>query len=225
MTTEAVARYSSSEELANAITHGLGIVLSIAALAILTGFASAYGEARHVIGVSVFGASLVLLYTASTLYHSIPSPRAKEVLRALDHSFIFVLIAGTYTPFCLVTLQGVWGWGLFAFVWSLAVIGIICRLWLGRKSGTASVIVYLLMGWSIVPAFKPLMASISSLGLWLMVAGGIAYTGGVVFYVWRKLTYHHAIWHLFVLAGSMLHFFAILLAVVPGARETLAALC
>lgn len=225
MSTATTARYSPGEELANAITHGLGIILSIVGLAVLTGFAAAYGETRHVVGVSVFGAALVLLYTASTLYHSIPSPKAKEILRALDHSFIFILIAGTYTPFCLVTLQGVWGWGLFAFVWTLAIIGIICRLWLGRKSGTVSIIVYLLMGWCIVPAFNTLVESIEPIGLWLMVAGGIAYTGGVVFYLWRKLPYHHAIWHLFVLAGSVLHFLAVLFAVVPDGGAQLLALC
>lgn len=225
MTAVTASRYSFGEELANAITHGLGILLSIIGLAVLTGFAAAYGDARHVVGVSVFGASLVLLYTSSTLYHSIPAPRAKEVLRALDHSFIFILIAGTYTPFCLVTLQGAWGWGLFAFVWSLAIIGIICRLWLGRKSGYVSVAVYLLMGWSVVPAFDTLVQNITPTGLWLMVAGGIAYTGGVVFYLWRKLPYHHAIWHVFVLAGSVLHFFAVLFGVLPDAGARLLELC
>jgi len=225
MTATAVTRYSPGEELANSITHGLGALLAIVGLAVLTGFAGAYGDVRHVIGVSVFGAAMVLLYTASTLYHSIPSPRVNGVLRALDHSAIFLLIAGTYTPFCLVTLAGPSGWGLFAFVWTLAVVGIVCRVWLGRKSGVVSLIVYLLMGWSVVAVFRPLVDNIEPIGLWLLVAGGLAYTGGVVFYLWHKLPYHHAIWHLFVLAGSGLHFMAILLAVVPNAGATLAALC
>lgn len=212
------ARYSYREEIAHSIIHGVGIVLAIAALAILTGLSVLRGGPLHVVGCAIYGTTLILLYSASTLYHSIPIPHVKEVLRTLDHSAIFLLIAGTYTPFCLVTLEGVWGWSMFAAVWSLAVIGILLRVLRGRKSAKASVFVYILMGWLILVAFKPLLAHMSSAGMTYLVLGGLTYTLGVIFYVWRSLPYHHAIWHLFVLGGSIFHFFAILQSVIPTAR-------
>lgn len=210
-----IGRYSIAEELANSISHGLGIVLAIVGLAVLVGFAAAYGSAKHIVGVSVFGLSMILLYTASTLYHSVTNVKAKEVLRTLDHSAIYLLIAGTYTPFCLVNLEGVWGWSVFAAIWTLALVGIVSRVWLGRKSSKVSVAIYLLMGWFIVIAFKPLMESISSLGLILLISGGVCYSAGVLFYVWRRLPFHHAIWHIFVLGGTVLHFFAVLFSTIP----------
>lgn len=208
-------RYSIGEEIANSVTHGVGIILSVMGLGILTAFASVFGTARHIVAVSIFGMSLFLLYTSSTLYHSIPLPKVKQILRLIDHSAIFLLIAGTYTPFTLITLQGSWGWTLFGIVWGIAVFGIVFQNSLIKRFPIISVVLYLAMGWVVIIAIKPLMASISPNGLLLLFAGGLSYTLGVVFYAWHKLPYHHAIWHLFVLAGSTCHYFAILLYVIP----------
>ena len=210
-----IARYTPAEELANSVIHGVGVIAAIVALAVLVGWSSATGSAIHIVGVSIFGATLILMYAASTLYHSITHPRAKEVLRAFDHSAIYLLIAGTYTPFCLVNLQGVWGWSIFAAIWTLAVIGVLLRVFVGRKSNKVSALLYIAMGWLIVIAFKPLLASINAQGMLFLMLGGVTYTGGVVFYVWRSLPFHHAIWHVFVLGGSVFHFFAILFGTVP----------
>jgi hemolysin III len=220
MTTEhPPSRYTMGEEIANSVIHGVGVVLSIAGLGVLTAFASLRGDAWHIVGCSIFGAALILLYTTSTLYHSIPLPRVKAVLRALDHSAIFILIAGTYTPFLLVNLRGPWGWSLFGVIWGLALIGIVLRIVRGRRSTLVSVALYIGMGWAVVVAAKPMLNSVAPGGLWLLLLGGLAYTLGVVFYVWKRLPYHHAIWHVFVLAGSILHFFAILFYVIPLAES------
>ena len=208
-------RYTLGEEIANSIIHGVGAVLGIAGLGVLTAFASLHGDAWHIVGCSIFGAALILLYTTSTLYHSIPLPRVKAVLRTLDHSAIFILIAGTYTPFLLVNLRGPWGWSLFGVIWGLALIGIVLRIVRGRRSTLVSVALYVGMGWAVVIAAKPMLTSVAPGGLWLLLLGGLAYTLGVIFYVWKRLPYHHAIWHVFVLAGSVLHFFAILFYVIP----------
>lgn len=209
------SRYTLGEEIANSVIHGVGIVLGIAGLGVLTAFASLYGDAWHIVGCSVFGAALILLYTASTLYHSIPLPRVKAVLRTLDHSAIFVLIAGTYTPFLLVNLRGPWGWSLFGVIWGLALVGIVLRIVRGRRSPLLSVGLYVGMGWAVVAAIEPMLNSVAPGGLLLLLLGGLAYTLGIVFYAWKRLPYHHAIWHVFVLAGSILHFFAILFYVIP----------
>jgi hemolysin III len=210
--------YSLGEELAHAITHGLGVVLAIVGLCILVTRAALYGEARHIVACSVFGATLILMYTASTLYHSIPLPRAKRVLRVIDHSLIFFLIAGTYTPFTLVTLHGdPWGMGLFLFTWGLAFVGVGLKIFTTGRFEKISLAVYLLMGWCAVVAVKPLFRALEPGGLILMAAGGLSYSGGVAFYTWERLRYHHAIWHLFVLGGSVLHFFAVYFYVVPAA--------
>ncbi len=206
--------YSRGEELANSITHGTGIVLGIAGLAVLTAFASVYGEARHIVAVSIFGTAMIVMYTASTLYHSITHPRAKQALRVFDHAAIFLLIAGTYTPFTLVTLHGALGWALFGIVWALAVLGIVLQIVSLERWAFLSLILYLGMGWAVVFALKPLLHSLPPGGVTLLVLGGLAYTIGVVFYV-RRRPYFHAIWHGFVLAGSIFHFFAILLYVIP----------
>ena len=220
MTTEhPPSRYTLGEEIANSVIHGVGVVLSIAGLGVLTAFASLRGDAWHIVGCSIFGAALILLYTTSTLYHSIPLPRVKAVLRALDHSAIFILIAGTYTPFLLVNLRGPWGWSLFGVIWGLALVGIVLRIVRGRRSTLVSVALYIGMGWAVVVAAKPMLNSVAPGGLWLLLLGGLAYTLGVVFYVWKRLPYHHAIWHVFVLAGSILHFFAILFYVIPLAES------
>lgn len=216
MTTEyPPSDYTPGEEIANSIIHGVGLVLAIAGLGVLTAFASLYGDTWHIVSCSIFGASLILLYTTSTLYHSIPLPRIKPLLRTLDHAAIFILIAGTYTPFLLVSLRGPWGWTLFALIWGMALIGVALRIGPGRHSRWLSLGLYLGMGWAIVVAVKPLLNSVAPGGLMLLLAGGLAYTVGVVFYVWHRLPYHHAIWHGFVLTGSTLHYFAILLYVIP----------
>ena len=204
------------EEIANSVTHGVGALLAVAGVTVLVTLAARRGTAWHVVACSVFGATLVLLYLASTLYHAIPFPRAKRVFRVLDHGGILFLIAGTYTPFTLVTLRGPWGWSLFGIVWGLAVLGIMLDLFMPRRR-TLAVALYLVMGWAVVVALRPLVGAMATGGVVLLVVGGVAYTAGVAFYVWRRLPYHHALWHGFVLAGSAAHFFAVLLYVVPRA--------
>ncbi len=208
--------YSVREEIAHSATHGLGIVLSLAGLVALVTTASRTGDTWDVVASAVYGVTLVLLYLTSTLYHSIPHPPAKRVLRILDHSAIYLLIAGTYTPFTLVLLRGPWGWTLFGLVWGLAILGITLKVAAMGRFRRLSLVLYIGMGWLVVIALGPLTAALARGGMVLLVLGGLAYTSGVLFYVWRRLPYHHAVWHAFVLAGSVLHFFAILLYVVPG---------
>ena len=208
-------RYSLGEEIASSVIHGLGILFSIVGLGVLTACATEFGNGWHIVSVSIFGGSMIVMYTASTLYHSIQVPRAKAVMRVLDHSSIFLLIAGTYTPFTLVSLHGPWGWSLFTVIWGLAIGGIIVEVSPLRRWRVLLVGLYVGMGWAIVVAANPLMANVASGGLKLLVAGGLCYTLGIIFYVWRKLRFNHAIWHLFVLAGTALHFFAVLFYVIP----------
>lgn len=211
------ASYTVGEEIANAVTHGVAAILSIAGLAILVGFAAAFsGSALVVTAVSIFGASMVLLYTSSTLYHSIPYGRAKKVLQVLDHSMIYVLIAGSYTPFCLITLNGWLGFTLCSAVWVIAFVGISLQKFLLKRSDWINCALYLLMGWCVILVMKPLYQALPAGGLWLLASGGLAYTVGVIFYVWEKLPYSHAIWHVFVFAGTLLQYLAVLLYVIPG---------
>lgn len=210
-------RYTFGDELASSIVHGIGIVLSIGGLAALVALSARHGEAREVIASAVYGATLVLLYTASTLYHAVPVARAKPVLRTLDHIAIYLLIAGTYTPFTLIALPGRWGWSLFVAVWTLAALGSALEFGALKRYRKLSVLLYIGMGWIGMVAFKPLMAHLQTGGMVLLVAGGLAYTLGVPFYLWRRLPYHHSVWHGFVLAGSVLHYLAVLLYVIPGA--------
>ena len=219
MTTEHAksAAYSLAEEIANSLTHGLGALASIVGLVVLVATAVLHGNATHVTAVSIYGGSLVLLYTASTLYHSIPIPAAKKVLKVLDHSAIYVLIAGTYTPFALVSLEGPARWTLFTTIWVLAAAGILFKLFFTGRLEKLSVAIYLAMGWCVVAFADPVLAAVPTQALWLMLAGGLAYSGGVVFYLWERLRFNHAIWHLFVMSGSLLHFFAVLWFVLPPA--------
>ena len=210
-----VPRYSPEEELANSITHGVGAVLAIGALVVLTAFATLFGNVWHIVSCIIFGVTLIMLYTASTLYHSIQLPEAKVVLRVLDRAAIFLLIAGTYTPFVLVDIRGPWGWAIFGIVWTIALLGVVFQVSLLRRWPVASVGLYVGMGCIIVVVIKPLLASLTPAGVMLLVTGGAVYILGLIFYGWRRLPYHHAVWHLFVLAGSTLHFFAILLYVIP----------
>jgi hemolysin III len=202
-------RYSFGEEVANSITHGVGWLLSVGGLATLVTFAAITGGALRVVSCAVFGSTLVLLYAASTLYHSLPSERAKHVFRVLDHSAIFLLIAGTYTPLSLVAVGGPWGWSLFGAIWSLAAIGVLLNSLAPGRWRWASITLYVTMGWLVVIAIRPLVAAVSTGVLVLIVAGGLAYTLGLAFYGWRRLPYGHAVWHLFVLAGSVLHYLAV----------------
>ena len=213
-----IYRYTVGEEIASSIIHGIGILLAIGGCAILTTYASIFGDGWHIISCSIFGVTLVILYTASTLYHSIPFAKAKKFFRVLDHSAIFLLIAGTYTPFMLVNLRGPWGWSLLAVIWGVAALGITFQPVLIRKWKVLSVILYVLMGWAVVVAIRPLILSVDTGGLILLVLGGLVYTLGVIFYAWKKMPYNHAIWHGFVLAGSALHFFAVLFYVIPISR-------
>jgi hemolysin III len=215
MASDSLPRYPLAEEIANSAIHGVGIGLSIVGLTVLVAFAAMRGDAWHVVSASVFGATLVLLYTASTLYHGIPIERAKPTLRALDHIAIYLLIAGTYTPFTLISLRGAWGWALFATVWSLALLGVLCELTPLRRFRKAAVVLYIGMGWSALAALGPIVQNVPSGGLWLLFLGGASYTLGVPFYLWRSLPFSHAIWHGFVLLGSVLHFFSILFYVLP----------
>ncbi|MBN1895148.1 hemolysin III family protein [bacterium] len=207
--------YTVGEEIASSITHGIGAVLSIAALVILVVLAAKKGDAWRIVSFSIYGASLILLYLASTLYHGIQHPGAKHVFKILDHSSIFLLIAGTYTPFLLVNLRGPWGWTLFGIIWALAVVGIVFKAVFIGKWKKVSTLAYVAMGWLVVVALKPMLAVIPKPGLVWLAAGGLAYTGGVVFYAWKSVKFMHMIWHLFVLAGSICHFFAILFYVLP----------
>lgn len=208
-------QYSFGEEVANSLTHGAGVVLAVTALAVMVAFASQRGDAWHVVSCAIFGATLIITYTASTLYHSIPIPSAKEVLRTLDHAAIFLLIAGTYTPVLLVSLRGPWGWSLFGVIWGIAILGVVMKCLLKTRGHNLMVALYVAMGWVIVVAIDPLLDTMGHRGLLWLFAGGIAYTGGIAFYLWERLPYHHAIWHCFVLAGSAMHFFAIFFHVIP----------
>jgi hemolysin III len=211
----AVPRYAFADELASSVLHGIGIVLSIAGLATLVAYAAMVGDARAVVSSAVFGTTLILLYTASTLYHAIPGALAKRVLRTLDHIAIFLLIAGTYTPFTLVALPGAWGWSLFGTIWTLAVVGSALELGVLKRYRKFAVLLYVAMGWVAMVAFKPLSAHLETGGLALLIAGGATYTLGVPFYLCRRMPFHHTVWHFFVLAGSVLHYLAVLLYVIP----------
>ena len=207
-------RFHLSEQLANTVTSGIGLVFAVTGAVVLVTLASQHGTVWHVVSCSVYAAMLIFLYTTSTLYHSRHFPNAKLVLRILDHGAIFLLIAGTYTPFTLVNLRGPWGWSLFGVIWGLAAFGIAFRAWLSLRP-VARVGLYVGMGWAVVVAIKPFFATVAPGGLTLLLVGGLAYTLGIGFYAWQRLPYHHAIWHAFVLAGSLAHFFAILFYVLP----------
>ena len=217
MQEQAVAEaYSIKEEIAHSVSHGIGVLLSVVGLAMLIVYSSRYGDAWHVVSSSIYGATLIALYTASALYHGVTAPRVKNVLQRIDHAAIFLLIAGSYTPFTLVNLRGGWGWSLFATVWSVAVAGMIMELIVTRRSRRISIGLYLGLGWLAAIAVEPMIANVAAGGLLLLVVGGLFYSLGVVFYVWKTLAFHHAIWHLFVLAGSVSHFFAVFLYVIPN---------
>lgn len=204
-------------EIANLLTHGIGLGLAVAGSAFLIVKAALMHDAYRVVSYSIFGASMVFLYLASSLYHSLWNPQVKKVMRRLDHGAIFFAIAGTYTPILLVTLKGPLGWTFFGIVWGLAVLGISFKMVFGHRYEAVSLTAYILMGWLVVFIVKPVYLSLSGPGLWMLFAGGISYTAGTVFYAMPRLPYHHMIWHLFVLGGSVCHFLCIYMYVCVGA--------
>ena len=207
--------YTIKEEIWNCLIHGIGIALSIAGLVVLVALSAAEGNVWAVVSTAIFGASMIVLYTASTVYHAVPNQKWKKKLKKFDHISIYYLIAGTYTPFLLVNMRGTVGWTLFGIVWGLALIGTFLKL-LTSGSGTKvwSIGLYLLMGWMIVFASKELVTDLPKIGLIFLGLGGLCYTLGIVFYVWKSKKYTHAIWHLFVLVGTIMHFFAVLYSCV-----------
>lgn len=201
--------YSLGEEIANSVTHGVGLVASVAGGVTLLALTIGRHDALWVSSDAIYAATLVALYAASTLYHAIPHPRAKNTLRVLDHAAIYLLIAGTYTPFALLNLRGAWGWSLCAIIWTLAAIGVTGTAVGGRRMTRAMTVTYILMGWLIVVAIKPMLAHVPLGGVLWLVAGGLIYTGGVAFYALPR-RYAHAMWHVFVLGGSVCHYVAVL---------------
>ena len=203
------------EEKLNALTHAAGTVLALVGLIVLTVAASLYGTVWHIVSFSIYGTSLFLLYLASTLYHSFSSEKIKHIFKILDHSAIYLLIAGTYTPFTLVVLHGTIGWIIFSVIWGLACLGIVLKIFFVKRFNLLSTACYILMGWLLMLVIKPIMALLPPVGLTWLVAGGVFYTGGSLFYLWRRLPYNHAIWHLFVLAGSISHFITVYYYILP----------
>jgi hemolysin III len=202
---------SKGEAIANSLTHGMGVGLSILGLILLIYRAVNLGTVWHVVSFSVYGVSLILLYLASTIYHSTPAAKPwNRILQRLDHAAIYVLIAGTYTPFMLTTMRGPLGWSILGIVWGIALIGLVLKIGFPNRFKNPTVVLYVLMGWLFVVAFRDAVTQIEVLSLTLLFIGGILYTSGLVFYFWKKLSYSHAIWHLFVLGGSIFHFFSVM---------------
>ena len=212
----ALGGYTFREEVANAVTHGIAVLLSITGLVFLLRSAIVHaGSTEAVVSAAVFGGAMILLYLISTLYHAIPNPRAKKILQVMDHSAIYVMIAGSYTPFCLMTLAGEGGGFLCALVWIVAAAGVILQPVLIKRAEWLNCVLYLALGWCVVTCIEPLVDALPTAGLWLLVSGGLAYSAGVVFYLWDRLPFNHAIWHVFVLAGTVLQFFSVLFYVIP----------
>ena len=200
--------YSKTEEILNAISHAIGTILSIVALVIMIIYSSSLSP-LHIVTVTIFGASLILLYLASTIYHSVTKEKLKMICKKIDHLSIYILIAGTYTPIVLLGLKGAWGWSLFGIIWALAVLGFIFKFSKYQKNEKISLILYAAMGWLILIAIKPMSERLSTELIWYIALGGIFYTVGILFYAVKKIPYNHFIWHLFVLGGSIMHFFGI----------------
>ena len=213
---EGIKNYSPIEEKINIISHAIGFILSIVALVLLVTHATLHGDVWHIVSFSIFGASLIILYAASTFYHSAKKPELRNRLKIIDHASIYVLIAGTYTPFTLVTLNGTIGWVIFGISWGLALTGIILKLFFTGKYNLISTIMYVLMGWVIVFAIKPLINNLPLEGLLWLFAGGISYTIGAILYSIKKIKFNHAIFHMFVLIGSFCHFMSVFFYVLPS---------
>ena len=202
--------FSKGEEVANAITHGIGALLSVAAMVILIVFASIHGTVWHIVGFALFGVTMLLLYICSTLVHSFPQGKAKDVFEIMDHASIYFFIAGTYTPFLFIAVKGTLGWTLFGIVWGFAIAGTVFRAFFVKRFLYVSTLLYIFLGWMIVFAWGPLSANVTFDGMIMLVMGGVFYSIGAIFYVWRGFRFHHAIWHIFVLGGSVFHFFAVM---------------
>jgi hemolysin III len=202
--------YSANEEIFNAITHGIGVVFGIVALTVLCVLGSHFGTIAHVLSYLVYGLSLILLYASSTLYHSLTSLKFKSLFKILDHSSIYLLIAGTYTPFLVINLKGQLGFTLLAIIWGIAILGVIFKVFFTGRFKLLSTLIYIGMGWLIIFAYEPLKEAMNSAALNWLIIGGFTYTLGTIFYLAKKLKYTHGIWHLFVLAGSIFHFVAII---------------
>lgn len=200
-------KQSPGEEIANSISHGIGAALSVAGLVLLVVFSALFGDAWRVVSFSIYGSTLIILYLMSTLYHSFTNPRLKRFFRILDHVSIYLLIAGTYTPIALVSMRGPWGWTIFGLIWGMAITGIISKFFIIDKLKYLSVVFYIAMGWLIIIALKPMIEMVPSGLIFWIVTGGLLYTFGVIFYAMKKMPYHHFVWHLFVLGGSICHFF------------------
>lgn len=207
-------RYTLGEEIFNSVTHGVGSLLAIAGTAVLIVLSAIHGGAWEVVGSAIFGFSMILLYTMSTLYHALTNKTAKKFFRIMDHDTIFFLIAGTYTPITLVPLRGAVGWVLFGIIWGAAVLGIVMNSIDLEKFRKPSIICYALMGWAIIFAIKPMLTHCSPLSLWFLLIGGLCYTGGIVFYIIKSKKYFHSIWHIFTVAGSVFHYFSVMLMIV-----------
>lgn len=203
------------EELANSLTHGFGAVLAIAGASVLLTLASLRGDAYTIISVGIYGATLVLLYLVSTFYHSFQSPRLKEIFRLVDHSAIYLLIAGSYTPFALVSLRGGIGWTVFGVVWGLALVGVVFKFFFRFRFEFLSIGLYIFMGWMALLIINPLLEVVPFWCVMLLFASGLFYSLGMIFYAWNRLPYNHAIWHGFVLLGSACHYFAVFYQVIP----------
>jgi len=212
---ERLVYYGRGEELANRLTHGLGALLSLIGVSALIGFAVGQGEPNRVISACIYGGAMVTFYCLSTAYHSVKKPYVRYIFRILDHVSIYLMIAGSYTPFGLVTLRGAWGWWLLSTVWGLGTVGSILKIFTTHRLRIIGPLLYIALGWAVVIAIKPLSAALATNGLVLLFGGGVAYTVGVVFYLWDRLPFNHAIWHLFVLTGSACHFAAIFFYVTP----------
>ncbi len=207
--------YTPAEEWANSLTHGMGLLLSVAGLVVAVVAASLARDPFLIVATSVYGASLCVLYLASTLYHSVRSLHWKKRFLVMDHAAIYVLIAGTYTPFALGPLRGGVGWTLFGLIWGLALFGVVRECFLQKRGGLQSSLIYLAMGWLVAFFIWPLYQAMTPLGFYLLMGGGAIYSGGVIFYLWKRLPYHHAIWHLFVVGGAVCQFFAVMTLMQP----------
>lgn len=207
--------YSVGEEIFSSVSHGIGSLLGIAALVLMVVFAAKAHNVFGVVSGAIYGATLIILYTMSTLYHAIQTPTAKKVFRIMDHCSIYLLIAGTYTPLMLCTAREHGGWAMFGILWGVTILGIVLNSINLERFKIVSLISYIVMGWAVVAMWGVMKANLAPAGIWLLLAGGIVYMAGVVFYCLKKVAYMHSIWHLFVLGGSVLHFFCILLYVMP----------
>jgi len=215
---ERLVYYSEREELANRYTHAVGALAGLIGAIVLISLASKQHDSYRIVSACIYGGSMVTFYCLSTAYHSVRKPYVRYIFRILDHASIYLMIAGSYTPFALVTLRGPWGWSLFGTVWGLGIVGAIMKIFTTHRLRYVGPTLYIALGWIVIIALKPLSAALPARGLYLLFAGGIAYTVGVIFYLWDRLPYNHAIWHLFVLTGSVCHFFSILYYVIPGQR-------